>query len=481
MKCQKCGCEIVEGHLYCDNCGEELQIVPVFEPEIENSIIETLSTVAEEIEGKEEPREPVSVSPKKPKEDDEEKKGRMQLLFSLVTFTLVLSVSAAIAVMMYHTFSVTYQIRQAKEHADKGDYVTAVSYLEKAEELDPHNAEIELLSANYFYVQGDYEKAESILNELIKTDNFSMEEKEKAYDKLIAIYDEEEKYQAISDLLTICEDETIVSTYQHYMAMEPEFSYVGGNYEEVIPLKLSANTSGKIYYTLDGSIPTKSSSVYTAPIFLESGEYNISAFFVNDYGIESTIANYVYYVDLIVPDPPEVPFYSGLYTEPTFIEVMVPENGTVYYTTDGSEPTSESTPYTAPIPMPLGKTNFKFITVSPEGVPSEVLARSYELKLDTSITIEVAIHNVMQSLMNRKVLSDMEGHSHGLNGKYVYKFNSIIEIPEQGYYYLLYEYYEDATGIQTKSEHLYAVDVYTGAPNRLIYDEHSNMGLISLE
>ena len=40
---------MAEGHLYCEKCGAEIQMVPDFEPEIENSITETLSTVAEEI------------------------------------------------------------------------------------------------------------------------------------------------------------------------------------------------------------------------------------------------------------------------------------------------------------------------------------------------------------------------------------------------------------------------------------------------
>lgn len=51
MKCPNCGCEMAEDHLYCEKCGMEIQMVPDFEPEFENSIIETLSTVAEEIEG----------------------------------------------------------------------------------------------------------------------------------------------------------------------------------------------------------------------------------------------------------------------------------------------------------------------------------------------------------------------------------------------------------------------------------------------
>ena len=45
MKCPKCGYEWQEGHLYCDNCGEEFRIVPDFEPEIEEEMEETLSTL----------------------------------------------------------------------------------------------------------------------------------------------------------------------------------------------------------------------------------------------------------------------------------------------------------------------------------------------------------------------------------------------------------------------------------------------------
>ena len=52
MKCPNCGCEIKEGHLYCETCGTEIQMVPDFEPEIENSIMETLSNLAEGIRGK---------------------------------------------------------------------------------------------------------------------------------------------------------------------------------------------------------------------------------------------------------------------------------------------------------------------------------------------------------------------------------------------------------------------------------------------
>ncbi len=163
------------------------------------------------------------------------------------------------------------------------------------------------------------------------------------------------------------------------------------------------------------------------------------------------------------------------------IEAAAPEEGTVYYTVDGSEPTINSNKYTEPIPMPLGRTNFKFITVSEQGVSSEVTSRSYDLEPETDVTVSKAVDNVMESLYNRKVLSDMLGHSYEIQGKYVFiPRNTIVEIEGFGYYYVLDEYEESGNGNRTKTDRLYAVEVYTGAPNRLTYDENGKMGLISL-
>ena len=48
MKCQKCGAEMVSGHLYCDVCGAEYQIVPDFEPEVDGSILNSLREIQKE-------------------------------------------------------------------------------------------------------------------------------------------------------------------------------------------------------------------------------------------------------------------------------------------------------------------------------------------------------------------------------------------------------------------------------------------------
>ena len=49
MKCPNCGAEMEEGKLYCEHCGEDIHIVPDFEPEVEYNMAQTLSDIAKEM------------------------------------------------------------------------------------------------------------------------------------------------------------------------------------------------------------------------------------------------------------------------------------------------------------------------------------------------------------------------------------------------------------------------------------------------
>ena len=47
MKCPNCEMELREGTLYCEQCGQDIHIVPDFEPEVEITIEESLGKVLE--------------------------------------------------------------------------------------------------------------------------------------------------------------------------------------------------------------------------------------------------------------------------------------------------------------------------------------------------------------------------------------------------------------------------------------------------
>ena len=300
MKCPHCGSEMVEGHLICEICGEEIRIVPDFEPEIENSITETLSTLVAEQDGGDSGKTQQADTVQEEEEEEDETDledippdGRkIWVMASLILFFVVALVTYS--AYAYHIQTVDYQINKAREYAGSGMYAEAIACLEAAYEKNPEEVDLLFMEADYYYIQEDNEAAIRVLYKVIENGNFPYEKVEEAYDKIVTIYANQGLYGQINELLRSCPEESIVNMFQGYMAMEPEFSYVEGDYAEVIPLKLSSNTSGTIYYTTDGSKPDKHSQIYTAPLFLEDGEHVISAFFVNDYGIESEIVSKKY-------------------------------------------------------------------------------------------------------------------------------------------------------------------------------------------
>ena len=470
MKCPHCGHEMPDGCLLCEKCGEEIQIVPDFEPEIENSITETLSTLVSEQEETDGVDEIESEA-----ETDARVWGRSrkpQVILSLAI--LVLAALISYALYAYHIHTVDYQIDRAAAFAEKGAYIEAIACLEAAYADYPEEARILFLEADYYYLQQMDNYALSALMKIIDKESsprYSMEDVEEAYGKIVTIYANQKEYGLINELLSSCENERIVSRFQSYLAMEPEFSYVEGSYAEVIPLKLSSNTAGTIYYTLDGSKPNKDSQIYTSPLFLETGEYTVSAFFVNDYGIESDVVTKTYVINLAVPNAPVVELYSGEYTEATMIAVEPAESCKTFYTTDESEPTADSVPYTGPIPMPLGKTLFKFVNISSEGIASEVTTRTFTLRLRGAIAPDTAVTNLVNRLVETGYLDDAAGKNPRQSGILSYQFSSVLRVGEEDYY-TINEYYDDGTGLLSRTDKVFLVQVYEGTAAQLGYDEN---------
>ncbi|MDE5866696.1 MAG: chitobiase/beta-hexosaminidase C-terminal domain-containing protein, partial [Lachnospiraceae bacterium] len=276
------------------------------------------------------------------------------------------------------------------------------------------------------------------------------------------------RYEEINELLLVCNEDAIVTMFQGYMAKEPEFSYAEGDYDMVIPLKLSSNTAGTIYYTMDGTTPDKFSSVYTAPLFLENGDYKISAVFINDYGIQSEVVSKTYHISPEIPTAPEVNLYSGEYIKPMLIEVEELEGCRIFYTVDDSDPDDSSILYTGAIPMPLGTTYFRFVNISEEGIASEVTERIYTLSLPDAISTDAAIIRLQEILLGTGYLKDAYGHSVLQSGTYSYQYNSVLEIGDE-IYYAIYEYHDEGTGSLKRTDKVFIVNAYTGSAARLGY------------
>jgi sugar lactone lactonase YvrE len=140
-----------------------------------------------------------------------------------------------------------------------------------------------------------------------------------------------------------------------------------------------ANPAATIHYTLDGSTPTTASPLYTAPVTLTSTT-TISALAVAP-GYNPGTATATYTLDPFAPAPTFSPAAGSTYTSNVAVTISDAASGAmIYYTTDGSVPTTASAPYTGPVLL-TASSQLKAIAIAPNFRQSPVGSASYVIAL----------------------------------------------------------------------------------------------------
>lgn len=83
-----------------------------------------------------------------------------------------------------------------------------------------------------------------------------------------------------------------------------------------------------------------------------------------------------------ITNPPVFSIPEGSYDTKQTLRIYTKGEGEIYYTTDGSEPTQESTPYTSEgIELEEGTTTVKAVVINENGIASDVLSNTYTIEL----------------------------------------------------------------------------------------------------
>src|SRR5437899_432724 len=133
---------------------------------------------------------------------------------------------------------------------------------------------------------------------------------------------------------------------QQQQVATPTFSPGGGIYTGSVTVTISETTSGAtVYYTTDGSTPTTSSAVYTGALTFTQTT-TLKAMAAASGMTNSAVASATYTVQQRVATPAFSPG-GRTYTGSVTVSISDATSGaTVYYTTDGSTPTTSSAVYT---------------------------------------------------------------------------------------------------------------------------------------
>ena len=463
MDCPKCGKKIAEGHMYCEDCGHEINLVPEFEAEVEESMAESIRSIVDQAELQEE----VPGTPAVDKSQNPKSFSIKNILFfvsgstlTVLAFAVAFVLMAATTIWKHSTFIHEMIIEY---YLDDGSMENAIDYLEQTIERAPDVTAHRFRLCELYMEDGREDKALEIYKIIAVSEQFTFEEQLAAAERVVQYYENAKDYHSIAEYLNTLQNKDMQLAFWEYMAPSVTFSQPEGNYATLITLKLESEGMGTIHYTTDGSVPTAESPEFAGTIFLEVGDNAVSAVFINEFGVSGQVVTKNYFIEDKKVSPPEVLIYSGVYTCPIKVEATAGYGCRIYYTTDGSMPSAYSNRYTSALHAPSGKTVYKFIAVDSKGRYSEVITREIQVNLDTNMTIDEGRQILMDYMVNQGMNPDGAGHilldeTHILIYEYLYPVS--VEVGRDCYYFA--EVSRDTT---TQEQHrtgtYYGVDIRT--------------------
>lgn len=338
------------------------------------------------------------------------KAGKITIIVLTVILTVVLLVGLAF-------FTINYIFKQAQdnytyynntgiEYVQNGQYAEAIPYLQKALTYDEAKGKVNVRFTLYdcYAATGDVEKAISMLYNILAIDPYNLE----AIVNLETYYENAGAVDALKDLYNTYKDTEAAAAVSKYFVETPAISVAGGKYTTDMDVKISSAYDFDIYYTLDGSEPTISSTRYTGAISVADGTTILKCITVNDYGIISDVVSEEYDITYEAPKKPTISPASGTYdTDQMIVIGNIPAGGKAYYTLDNTTPSDQSIEYDGiPFEMPEGNNVLSVIVYDKNGLASDVVKRNYVLNVVEKISKEDAEYFIWDTMKYKNMIGD---------------------------------------------------------------------------
>ncbi len=354
-----------------------------------------------------------------------------------------------------NNFKEQYNI--AREYYDNNDKTKSIEESKKAVKIAYSTAEVlkarKLLHDVYVHFEVlDTEYEENLLKivELESANN-------KYNEALLDYYYTNKRFEEFNTFFSTLEGKGTTENMEKYLPAKPVANYEGGHYDSFLTIELSAAEGMSIFYTLDGKEPKYNDNAfeYVEPISLNTeSETVILAYAKDANGIMSKTLEVEYVIENVEVSGPVVTPSSGVYKEYQMITVTVPEGSNVYYTTDGSEPTASSIPYTEPFDMPYGRSDLRFVSIDASGIASNITSVTYNLSLERTVKIADAQTLVKDKCIKEKELDEDAKDKDEV--QYEFNYKDIVVIDNAEYYIIEVSAEDDSVEVE-----YYAVNTNT--------------------
>lgn len=159
----------------------------------------------------------------------------------------------------------------------------------------------------------------------------------------------------------------------------PTFNPVQGTYSSAITVSISCATAGAtIRYTLDGSTPTASSTVYNGSMAVGASK-TIKAIAMKSGLTNSDVGSATYTIGTSKAATPTFSPAAGTYTGAISVTISSATSGaTIRWTDNGSTPTASSPVYSGPMAVGASKT-IKAIAIKSGLTNSDVGSATYTI------------------------------------------------------------------------------------------------------